>query len=137
MVKLPIKYEDIIDKLKDKIRQARINAVYTVNTQLLAIYWEIGKTVVDQQNSEGWGTKVIDRLSHDLKSEFPDMKGLSSRNIKYMRAFAEAYPYFAESIEAQSKSVEFVQAPLAQMAENINKTITVILVQLEIYQTFY
>lgn len=134
MIKLPKKYEDIIDKLKEKIRQARINAVYTVNTQLLAIYWEIGKTVIDQQNSEGWGTKVIDRLSHDLKAEFPDMKGLSSRNIKYMRAFAEAYPYFTESIEAKSKSDEIVQAPLAQMDRSINtQNMQALLAQLSWY----
>jgi len=88
MSDLPTKYQDIVNGLKEKIRQARINAVYTVNAQLLAIYWEIGKTILEQQQAEGWGTKVIDRLSQDLRTEFPDMKGLNIRNIKYMRAFA-------------------------------------------------
>jgi predicted nuclease of restriction endonuclease-like (RecB) superfamily len=52
-------------------------------------------TILEQQKSEGWGAKVIDRLAQDLKHEFPDMQGLSIRNIKYMRAFAEAYPEFS------------------------------------------
>jgi predicted nuclease of restriction endonuclease-like (RecB) superfamily len=89
-----INYQRILSNLKEKIRQARIKASLAVNTQLLAIYWEIGRTILDQQETEGWGTKVIDRLATDLKSEFPDMKGLSTRNLKYMRAFAEAYPDF-------------------------------------------
>ncbi|MEJ7827971.1 MAG: DUF1016 N-terminal domain-containing protein [Segetibacter sp.] len=55
---------------------------------------EIGANILQQQRAEGWGTKVINRLAMDLKLEFPDMKGLSVRNLKYMRAFAEAYPEF-------------------------------------------
>jgi predicted nuclease of restriction endonuclease-like (RecB) superfamily len=55
------------------------------------LYWHIGQSILTRQSSEGWGAKVIDRLSFDLKQAFPDMQGFSPRNLKYMRAFAEAY----------------------------------------------
>ncbi len=90
----PNNYILIVAELKNKIKQAKTKAVLAVNYELLRVYWEIGKTIIDQQASEGWGTKIIDRLSVDLKSEFPDMQGLSVRNIKYMRSFADAYPDF-------------------------------------------
>ncbi|UKJ07937.1 DUF1016 N-terminal domain-containing protein [Solitalea lacus] len=85
-------YGRILTDLKEKIRQARLKAAVAVNTELLSVYWEIGKTILEQQQTEGWGAKIIDRLAADLKAEFPDFKGLSIRNLKYMRAFAEAYP---------------------------------------------
>lgn len=87
-------YGQILQQLKEKIRQARLKAAVAINKELLSIYWEIGDTILQQQQKEGWGTKVIDRLITDLKTEFSDMKGLSPRNVKYMRAFAEAYPFF-------------------------------------------
>ncbi len=72
---------------------------------MLYLYWRIGKTILEQQDKAGWGAKVIDRLADDLRKEFPDMQGLSPRNLKYMRQFAAAYP-----------AVEFVQGPLAQIS---------------------
>jgi predicted nuclease of restriction endonuclease-like (RecB) superfamily len=87
-------YHIILSSLKEKIKLARQNATLAVNNELLLVYWEIGNTISLQQKSEGWGTKVIDRLAADLKTEFPDFKGLSVRNLKYMKAFAEAYPDF-------------------------------------------
>jgi predicted nuclease of restriction endonuclease-like (RecB) superfamily len=87
-------YGEVLHSLKQKIRQARLRATIAVNNELLKIYWEIGSTILLHQKNEGWGTKVIDRLAADLKLEFSGMKGLSLRNIKYMRAFAEAYPGF-------------------------------------------
>lgn len=110
-------YQDILKDLKEKIRQARFRATFTINTQLLAIYWYVGNTILQQQNEEGWGTKIIDRLSQDLLFEFPDMKGLSVRNIKYMRAFAESYPDFelVQQSVAQSQNVPIVQRAVAQL----------------------
>lgn len=98
-------YFNTLNNLKVKIRQARIKAVFTANTQLLIMYWEIGNAILQQQKTLGWGAKIIDRFSIDLRTEFPDMKGLSVRNLKYMRAFAEAYPDF----------FSFVQPPAAQL----------------------
>jgi predicted nuclease of restriction endonuclease-like (RecB) superfamily len=59
---------------------------------MVLLYWDIGRAILDRQEQEGWGTKVIDRLSADLRREFPDMQGLSPRNLKYMRAFAASWP---------------------------------------------
>lgn len=78
--------------LKDRIRQAQVKAAIAVNTELVLLYWQIGRDILERQAQQGWGAKVIDRLAKDLKREFPQMSGFSSRNLKYMRAFAEAYP---------------------------------------------
>ena len=85
-------YLAILDDLTIKIRQARQKAAITVNTALLELYWEIGDTISRQQKQQGWGAKVIERLALDLKLKFPDFKGLSLRNLRYMKSFAEAWP---------------------------------------------
>lgn len=85
-------YEDFLKDLKARIRQAQVKAVLAANQELILLYWQIGRDILQRQSEEGWGTKVIDRLARDLKMEFPEMKGFSSRNLKYMRALAEAYP---------------------------------------------
>lgn len=114
-----LSYIDFIARLKKVIQDARLQTIHTVNQHLLLLYWQIGDKILQMQNREGWGTKVIDRISNDLKREFSDMKGLSSRNLKYMRAFAESYPEFKKSIQADNQhiknSVSIVQAPLAQL----------------------
>jgi len=92
LTELPASYAAILDELKDQIRSARIKAGLAVNRELVLLYWRIGRRILGQQQAEAWGSKVIDRLSSDLRREFPEMKGLSSRNLKYMRAFYKAYP---------------------------------------------
>ena len=62
------------------------------NAGLVLLYWDIGRAILDRQGREGWGAKVIDRLSQDLRDVYPDMQGLSPRNLKYMRALAAAWP---------------------------------------------
>lgn len=62
------------------------------NSELILLYWKLGKLVGEQIDAEGWGTKVVDRLSADLRHEFPEMSGFSPRNLKYMRAMATAWP---------------------------------------------
>ena len=64
----------------------------SANVAMVLMYWDIGQSIRQRQQQEGWGTKVIDRLSHDLKTAFPDMTGFSPRNLKYMRKFADAWP---------------------------------------------
>jgi predicted nuclease of restriction endonuclease-like (RecB) superfamily len=78
--------------LKDRIRSAQQRASLAVNRELVLLYWHIGRDILARQAEQGWGTKVIDRLSRDLRSAFPEMKGLSPCNLKYMRAFAQAWP---------------------------------------------
>ncbi|WFN36719.1 DUF1016 N-terminal domain-containing protein [Methanomicrobium antiquum] len=89
---LPDDYSGFLSDLKTRIREARVKAALSVNRELILLYWSIGRDILRRQEEEGWGAKVIDRLSADLKKEFPDMKGLSSRNLKYMRSFARAWP---------------------------------------------
>jgi predicted nuclease of restriction endonuclease-like (RecB) superfamily len=101
---LPDHYPEILSELKSAIRHSRLKALLSANAEMLLLYWKIGKTILDQQDQAGWGSKVIEQLAKDLKSEFTDMQGLSVRNLKYMRQFAKAY---ADS--------EFVQATLAQI----------------------
>ena len=86
-MELPAGYAAILADLKDRTRAARLKAGLAVNRELVLLYWRIGRQILEQQRFEGWGSKVIDRLSLDLVREFPEMKGLSSRNLKYMRAF--------------------------------------------------
>src|SRR4051812_16579410 len=85
-------YASLLRDLKDRIRTARLQAAFAVNQELILLYWGIGREILERQAKEGWGSRVIDRLSADLRRDFPDMTGLSARNLKYMRAFAEAHP---------------------------------------------
>jgi predicted nuclease of restriction endonuclease-like (RecB) superfamily len=85
-------YEDFLRDLKERIRTAQVRASLAVNRELVMLYWQIGRDILSRQQQQGWGAKVIEQLAKDLQQEFPDMKGFSSRNLKYMRAFAEAYP---------------------------------------------
>jgi predicted nuclease of restriction endonuclease-like (RecB) superfamily len=110
-----VNYLEIINKLKQEVEAARLHAALTVNKQMLVLYWRIGKIILEQQQSQGWGTKVVDRLATDLRKAFPDMKGFSSRNLKYMRAFADTYPAFVQDPPAQTDADRIVQAPLAQI----------------------
>ena len=88
---LPAGYAEFIAGLKARIRSAQVRAAASVNCELILLYWQIGTDILARQRADGWGAKVIDRLSRDLNSEFPDMKGFSVRNLKYMRKFAEVY----------------------------------------------
>jgi predicted nuclease of restriction endonuclease-like (RecB) superfamily len=85
-------YEDFLRDLKERIRTAQVRAALAVNRELVLLYWQIGRDILSRQQQQSWGAKVIEKLSKDLQKEFPDMKGFSSRNLKYMRTFAEAYP---------------------------------------------
>jgi predicted nuclease of restriction endonuclease-like (RecB) superfamily len=91
-ISLPEKYAELLHDLKLKIQATRLRAVLSANTELVLMYWDIGQVILEKQETEGWGARVIDRLSYDLREAFPDMKGFSPRNLKYMRAFASAWP---------------------------------------------
>jgi predicted nuclease of restriction endonuclease-like (RecB) superfamily len=101
---MPEEYSLFIQDIKIRIRNERIKTVLSANAALVMLYWDIGKAILKKQQDEGWGARVIDRMAYDLKEEFPDMRGFSSRNLKYMRKFAECWPERA-----------IVQASLAQI----------------------
>jgi predicted nuclease of restriction endonuclease-like (RecB) superfamily len=85
-------YEQLLGTLKDRIRSAQLRATLSVNRELVLLNWQIGRDILARQEAQGWGAKVIDRLAADLRRSFPEMSGFSPRNLKYMRAFAEAWP---------------------------------------------
>lgn len=95
------KYKLLLENVKQEVLNTQYKAIYAVNKELMFMYWHIGKIILENTQ---WGNKFIDNLSMDLKMEFPEIKGFSVRNLKYMRKFAEEYPDF-----------EFVQEVLAQI----------------------
>jgi len=100
----PAGYAEWLLALKARIHTAQQRAALAFNRELVLLYWQIGRDILARQAEQGWGAKVIERLAHDLRTAFPEMKGFSPRNLKYMRAFGEAWP-----------DEEFVQAVLAQL----------------------
>ena len=101
---MPSGYAETLRDLKQRIEQTRLATVITANTAMPRLYWQIGDVIRVRQERAVWGAKVIVRLSHDLRQAFPDMGGLSSRNLQYMRTFAGAW---------SERSI--TQAPLAQL----------------------
>ncbi len=88
----PDGYADWLAELKGQIAQARQRAALSVNAELVQLYARVGHDILQRQQAQGWGAKVIDRLARDLKAAFPDMRGWSTRNLKYMRFFAQHCP---------------------------------------------
>ena len=82
---MPEGYPILLSGIKEIITRERIKAVMSANIAMVLMYWDIGQFILRRQQQEGWGARVIDRLSHDLKTAFPDMTGFSPRNLKYMR----------------------------------------------------
>lgn len=103
-------YLQFIEDIKNEIKRQRVSVVLNANSSMICLYWNIGKAILEKQEKEGWGAKVIDRIAKDLKDAFPDMSGFSPRNIKYMRKFAECWPDF-----------EFVQQVVAQIPWRTNR----------------
>jgi predicted nuclease of restriction endonuclease-like (RecB) superfamily len=104
LIQAPDGYSDWLAELKVKIHNAQQRATLAVNHELILLYWQIGRDILSRQAEQGWGAKVIERLTHDLRNLFPNMKGFSSRNLKYMRSFADTWT-----------DLEFVQQAVAQL----------------------
>ncbi|MFH0968500.1 MAG: PDDEXK nuclease domain-containing protein [Methanobacteriota archaeon] len=105
-------YAVFLADLKEKTRHARLKTAVTINRELILLYWQIGSEIINQQQKFGWGTGIIDHLSQDLRKEFPENKGFSERNLRYMRTFAIEY-----------QNLEFVQEVLAQLTWYHNITL--------------
>jgi predicted nuclease of restriction endonuclease-like (RecB) superfamily len=89
---LPSGYAEWITDVKLRIRAAQQRAALAVNKEMLQLYWQIGRDIVDRQKEAGWGTGILSQIEADLRVEFPEMRGFSQTNLKYMRMFAEAWP---------------------------------------------
>lgn len=100
----PAWYPKLLESISDRLSRGQRQASMAVNQELISTYWHIGRDILDRQSEQGWGTKVIDRLSSDLKDRNPGIKGFSPRNLKYMRSFAEVW-----------SSEAIVQQPVAQL----------------------
>ena len=101
---MPAWYPNLLTSVSRHVSTGRQRAVAVVTQELVLTYWHVGREILDRQGAEGYGTKVIDRLSVDLKHAFPGATGFSPRNLKYMRAFAAAWP-----------DIEVVQRSVAQL----------------------
>jgi predicted nuclease of restriction endonuclease-like (RecB) superfamily len=100
----PEGYAEWMREVKARVHEARQRAARAVNSELVGLYWRIGRDIRAREEAHGWGARIVDRISADLKTEFPDTEGFSPRNLKYMRAFAVAWP-----------DEDFVQGVLAQL----------------------
>jgi predicted nuclease of restriction endonuclease-like (RecB) superfamily len=101
---LPADYPHWLTSLKQRIQGAQQRATLSVNRELVLLYWHIGRDILERQQAQGWGAKIVDQLAKDLTAAFPDMKGFSRRNLLYMRSFSEQWP-----------DAEFVQQAVAQL----------------------
>ena len=100
--KLPASYPMLLDDIKSRIRSARIKASISINRELIGLYWDIGKCITERQKQEGWGKSVVERLATDLRNEFLQISGFSSRNIWRMRAF---YLAWTEDVQKLTQTV--------------------------------
>lgn len=87
-------YHFVLKQLEETINGSRQKVIRVANTELLTTYWEISRTILEQKEKAGWGQKIIEKLANDLRAKFPNMKGLSVRNLKYTQSFAAAWPFF-------------------------------------------
>ncbi|MDR2955113.1 MAG: DUF1016 N-terminal domain-containing protein [Prevotella sp.] len=113
-------YTVLLAEIKQQVKQSQLKAVISANSQMLYMYWYIGNNILAMQQAQGWGAKVIDQLAKDLKKEFPEQKGFSVRNLKYIRKFAEIYSIeFMQQVAAQNTNMQLdiiVQTPSAQIS---------------------
>jgi predicted nuclease of restriction endonuclease-like (RecB) superfamily len=103
-------YELFLEQLKNRVRQAQLKASLAVNTELIQLYWEIGKSIVEKQKQEGWGAQVIEKLCKDLQGAFPGLQGFSRTNISRMRAFYLTYAIVPQAV-GQINTLPVVNIP--------------------------
>lgn len=130
---LPNGYIQWRKDIEQLIDTAKLHTALNVNVGTLTLYWNIGKSILQKQEQEGWGKQVIEQLSKDLISRYPDDRGYSKRNLGYMKSFAMQYPDFpflqvplaklrelpilqATLAKLESEGKDFVQVPLAQIS---------------------
>jgi predicted nuclease of restriction endonuclease-like (RecB) superfamily len=112
-------YKNWLIGLKGKIRSAQLKAAVAVNSELITLYWDLGKMITEKQTA--WGSKFIEQLSRDLRAEFPDMEGFSLRNLKYCRQFYQFYENsIGQQAVAQSKaSSELIPAVVGEIGQQL------------------
>ena len=124
-------YSNLLRDIKARIRQAQIKATLAANTEMITMYWDIGRMIQERQDHEGWGTAVIPHLSRDIRNELPEEKGFSERNIKRMLRFYREYPNIlpimpqavAQLQKAENEDVSKMPQSVAQLRENKHSVI--------------
>ena len=132
---LPTGYVQWRKNIEHLIDTAKLKTAISVNMGTLSLYWNIGKSILQKQEQEGWGKQVIEQLSNDLKTRYPDDRGYSKRNLGYMKSFASAYPDFPilQVPLAKLKELPILQATLAKLEEEGKEFVQVPLAQISWY----
>lgn len=120
MAKSPNVYHQWLQQLKERIRSAQIKAALKVNAELLNLYWDLGSEILSKEKTAGWGDKWLYKLADDLSAEFPDIKGFSHTNLKYIRRWAHFYftnMPIGQQLVAQSEQDTKRQQPVAQFVQ--------------------
>lgn len=112
-------YTELLYLIKNKVRSAQLKAVVSVNQELLRFYWELGSIITEKQANTTWGDGLISQLSHDLKKEFPEMKGFSISNLKYIKQWYQFYSQ--DSIISQQAVGQITQIPWGHNIAIISK----------------
>lgn len=99
-------YSNLLNEIKNRVRQGQLRANVSANAEMLATYWDIGKMIHERQKLEGWGKGVIPRLANDLKNELSDIKGFSERNIQFMIQFYCEYAEFGLNTKRPVSQIE-------------------------------
>lgn len=127
------KYILLLQTIKERVREAQLKTVIAANSQMLFMYWQLGCYIINNQNARGWGSKIIEHLSSDLKKEFPSIKGFAPRNMLYMKQFASAYPPEVLKkfihLNKQIKKNGSISQPLVAKLLNLDKQLIEILQQ--------
>ena len=97
-LELPTNYKSFLEEIKKRIRSAQLKAAISVNKELIQLYWSIGKDLVERQEKESWGTKIIERFGKDIQRAFPGIEGFSRTNIFRMRAFYLNYKIVPQAV---------------------------------------
>ena len=84
-------YTSLLKQIRQRVQLAQKRAIFSASAELLRMYWDIGEMLYKQQQAAGWGTKLLERISSDLKNEFPEIKGFSVRNCQFMIQFYKEY----------------------------------------------
>jgi predicted nuclease of restriction endonuclease-like (RecB) superfamily len=114
-------YPEFLGELKTRIQSARLSAARAVNRELILLYWDLGRGIVEKQRELGWGKAVVETLGRDLQKAFPKTTGFSGRNLWYMRQFFEAYssPEFLQQAVAEIKTDDMATTPLGEMRQAV------------------
>jgi predicted nuclease of restriction endonuclease-like (RecB) superfamily len=122
MIEVDQNYHLVLKQLEETINGSRQKVIRVANTELLTTYWEIGRTILERKEIAGGGKKGIEKLANQLKAKFPNMKGLSERNLGYMQTFASSWPFFpftqpvvAELHKSDSQQINIQQPLLTQI----------------------